>query len=353
MNDFIFSAFTILGQMIILWWTQNFILYLLIAILFTILGNIILKRRVDREYAILKDIKPQTIDGETKAILKQNTLGNLASKIGKVIVFTTDNIYISLFAGITTVGIYNNYMIVINSANSLIIQMLSALTGTLGNLAVTSEGEKGYQIYKRNHFINYFITSIFTVFFVYLLNDFIKLWVGKSYILPTETIILIIISYVLFTYRNVTLTFITAYGLSWYLRWKVFFECICNIIFSAFFLLVLHLGLNGVILGTIFSTLVVVEWWDPYTLFKHGLHVPLKRFGKLVCRQIITLILTIIVVGIMIKNFIVTGWTSLIIKGGITVILTSICISICYCRSEEFQYLLKLFNRIKKVIVKG
>lgn len=350
-NDFIFSVLTIVGQIFILWITQDFICYQYVAIFFTIIGNIVLKKKVDQQYVYLEDINPVKLDRETKIELKKNTLGNLAGKIGTVIVMTTDNIYISLFSGVIKVGMYNNYMLVINAANAFVGQIMSSLTGTLGNLSVDKDSVKSFLVYKKNHFINYIITTIFSVSFLYLLDDFVKLWLGTDYTLSYSTVILIIISYILLTYRNVTINFITAYGLTWHIRWKVFWECLFNIIFSAYFLIVLHLGLNGVILGTICSSLFIVEWWEPYILFKYGFKMSLKPFIKIVSRQLISLLLVMGIVGIVTQNIIVNSWLLLIIKGIIIVCITIVLLSIFYWRTPEMHYVRSLlrmiFNKIR------
>ena len=349
-NDFIFSTITQVLQMVILWKTKNFILYLLVAIFFSVLGNIYLKRRVDKEYSFLSGISPQKLDNETKKELRQNTLGNLIGKIGIVVVMTTDNIYISLFSGVVNVGLYNNYMLAINAANSLISQINNSLTGSLGNLSVTENGNKSYQVFRKNHFINYFITSIFIISFVYLLNDFIYLWLGKGCQLPTITIFLIIINYMLLTYRNVVTSFNVAYGLTYHLRWKVFFECGANILFSAFFLIILKLGLNGVILGTIFSTIFVVEWWEPYVLFKYGFKKSFIQFIPCVIRQVISLIVVIIMVGILLPSFKVYFWWQLILKAIIVLVLSIVFLSFLFWNSEEMKYMRKLiFSLLSKL----
>lgn len=348
-NRFIFNIITIIIQIIVLYLTRNFVFYLCVSIFFTLVSNITLKRRVDKEYAYLKDISTQKLDNETVSILKKNSFGNLADKIGSSIVISTDNIYISLFAGVGIVGLYNNYMTIIIAVNTIMNQLNSSIIGGIGNLAATSSGKKAYEVFKKHNLVNFFLIFIFSIGCVFLMNDFIGCWVGKRYILSDFTVILIVINYILGAYRNTSLTFISAYGLSWHTRWKVFWECILNIAFSAIFLIGFDMGLNGVILGTIFSTILVVEWWEPYAVFKYGFKISIKPYIKIAFKQMLYLLIAILLVGLIARHIAVDGWLTLIFKVIIVGSLSFILFVLMFGRTEEFKY---MYNMVKKILAR-
>lgn len=62
-------------------------------------------------------------------------------KIGGMVVNSTDNIILSKFVGITTVGIYSNYYMIINGLELIINQIFDAVIASVGNLGA-SENEK-------------------------------------------------------------------------------------------------------------------------------------------------------------------------------------------------------------------
>lgn len=347
-NNFIFMLTTNIVQLIVLWLTHNFIVYLCVAIFFTLMGNIVLKLKVDKEYSYLKDVPISPLDKETITRLKKNSFGNLADKIGSSVVISTDNIYISIFAGVNIVGFYNNYMTIIGAVNALMSQINGAVIGGLGNLVATSTGEKSYQVFKKHNFINFFLIFMFSIGCTLLMNDFIGCWVGSRCELPGVTVTLIILNYILSSYRNTALTFISVYGLSWYTRWKVFWECILNVVFSAIFLIGFNMGLNGVILGTICSNIFVVEWWEPYALFKYGFKLSIRPYVKIAFKQLTALLTAILLVNLIASHIVVTGWIMLFVKGFVVVLLSFIIFVIIFGRSEEFKYTVDMITKILK-----
>ena len=345
-NNFIFSVFTFVFQLIFLIWTKNFVAYLLVSVVFTMLGNIVLMVKAHREYRYLDNVKAQSLDTDTISILKKTTAGNLMDRIGGTVVDTTDNIYISMFVGLATVGVYNNYILVAVALQGFIEQISASITGSLGNMAAADDGDKAYEVFLKHNFINFSLMFFCMIGLMTMLQDFIRLWVGASYILPLTTLILIVIKLSLKIYRNTSLTFISAYGLSWNTRWKVVVECILNVGLSALFLIPLHLGLNGVLLGTIFSTILVVEWWEPYVVFKYGIKRPIGNYVKIAILQFLSLILSCAFVYSIVRHIVVAGWIMLFVKGFCVLGLSLICFILIYGRSSEFKYMLGMVQRI-------
>lgn len=347
LNNFCFQLILFLSQTIILIMTHNFIYYLVSNVVFTILSNISLGLIVKKKYSFLYEVTPCKIGKSTYEVMIKNTIGNFLDKIGSTVVNATDNIYISMFSSVALVGIYNNYYLIVSSILSFINQISLSVLGSIGNLAIENDSDKSYKIFINHNFINYLFIYIFSVPLLHLSTSFVGLWVGKTYALPKVTVLLIAINFILQCYRNTALTFNTAYGLSWYTKWKVIVECIANVGFSALFLIKFHMGINGVILGTICSSILVVEWWEPYALFKYGFKISIKPYLLKIPKQVICLGINIIVVSIIINNIEVLGWFSLFYKAICSVLLSLILFVFMFRKSDEFKYTV---NMIKKIL---
>lgn len=140
-------------QIIILLLTQNFILFLVVAVVCTISGNICMSRKADRLFPYLKETcKEQLPQEESRNILK-NVKAMLMHKISNVVVNNTDNLLISSFVGVVTAGIYSNYYLIIGSVRQVLDQAMLGVTASVGNLGVTEEKEKIGQIFDRLFFI--------------------------------------------------------------------------------------------------------------------------------------------------------------------------------------------------------
>ena len=70
--------------------------------------------------------------------LAKNVFGNLSSQIGAIVVLGSDNILISMFVGLSAVGLYSNYTLITNAVKSLLQQVTNSITSSIGNLLTDS-----------------------------------------------------------------------------------------------------------------------------------------------------------------------------------------------------------------------
>ena len=82
-------------------------------------------------------------------------------KIGTVVVAGTDNLLISKFVGLASVGLYSNYVLVTNSANQILSLLFQSLTSSIGNF-ISKRRRK-----QKNSFIVVLICSVLDYFFLY------------------------------------------------------------------------------------------------------------------------------------------------------------------------------------------
>lgn len=270
-NDFVFYVITVGVQIGILIWTKNFMLYLIIQIVATLISNFSISAVVNYQYKELKTAKASTLLAEVKHKLFKNVIGNMASPIGTAIVTGTDNILISKFIGLTAVGVYSNYTLIINAVRSLIQQVTGSITASIGNLIVLEGRDKVYGVFKKYVFINSSFCFVGGVGIFALINPFISFWIGKHYLLPMRTVFLLTLYLIMSIYQITIRNYLAAYGLFWQQRWKSIIESVINIFFSLLFLMQFHWGMDGVILGNIMSSVLVIIWFEPYILFRYGL----------------------------------------------------------------------------------
>ena len=125
---FLFSTVLSIVQMILLLTTHNFILYLGSSIVMVILQNIYISKKAEYLYPYLKEKKVQEIDKQEYKEIKKNVSSLFIYKIGSVIMNGTDNIVISKIIGLVMVGIYSNYLMIINSIYNILNQIFNAIT---------------------------------------------------------------------------------------------------------------------------------------------------------------------------------------------------------------------------------
>ncbi|MDT2644460.1 oligosaccharide flippase family protein [Enterococcus dongliensis] len=347
-NDFIFLLISNIFQIYLLLHYGSFTLYLLVQLVFTLLGNFSISYKVDKDYKFLKKAESKKLGKDKIKEIKKNVVGNMSSKIGGVIVMGTDSILISSFVGLAAVGYYSNYTMIINNVQNLCKQVTNSITASIGNYIVTADKKQSLELFKRHLFVNYTMIYFATLILVSVLNPFIVWWIGEKYILPSLTVTLIIINLVVQMFRNTNFVFIDSFGLYWIQRWKSVIEATINLVVSLILLAIFNLGINGVLLGTIASSFGYVMWIEAYYIFKYGLKEKLTVYIIQIIKYILLLCISIAVVFYSQTFFEFNGFAGLILKTLIACCIGLFIYIITFCKSNEFLYVKNLLIRIIK-----
>lgn len=190
-------------------------------------------------------------------------------RFGSVIVNGTDNLIMSAFVGLTSVGIYSNYRLVLRNLNDLLCKVYSAFTGSVGNLGATEDGEYVYKIYKQLDFFMFLFYGYITAGLATLFNPFMRLMFGESYLFPMRIVLVLIVQFYVSGMRQINLQFREARGCFWHDQYKAgggSDHQPGNVADSR-----AAYGVTGVFLGTIISTMTTCFWVEPYVLMKYGI----------------------------------------------------------------------------------
>lgn len=347
-NDFIFLLIMNIIQIAGLYFFSNFTIFLIIQILFTLAGNISISIITDKKYPLLKKVKPEMIEPELKKEIKRNVIGNMSSKLGGVIVMGTDNILISGFVGLTAVGIYSNYSLIVVSVQNLCKQITNSITASLGNFAVSGDKSRAGSLYSNHLFINHTLIYFFSTIMFSVINPFVSLWVGEDYTLPLLTVILVMINFVIQVYRNTNIVFIESFGLYWQQRYKPIIEAGMNLFVSLALLIIFKLGINGVLLGTIISSIGFVFWFELYIVSRYALRQNMSTNIFRYLKYFIELSFSIVVIflcnGFEIFNF-DSNFINLIFKCIFSFVLALIIYLIMYFKTTEFRFILTVVKK--------
>lgn len=346
-NTFIYLVLATVIQVFTLYMTGNYALYLLIQIGCTVISNIDISLRVKKRYKhVFQYPEIIKLDKETVTILKQNTIGNLSNKIGSVVVFSTDNILISIFVNLAAVGRYSNYVLIVNSIKGIFTQFTNSITASIGSIAVSDDKKNGREIFFRHYFINFSLIYFATIVMFLSIQPFISWWVGASYQLDNFIFTLIILNFVISVFRNSAQVFIAAYGLAWIQRWKSVVESILNIVFSLVLLLVFDMGIAGVILATILSSLTSVSWYEPYVVLKHGIHEKFSKYLFITLKYCIALALGVLATYPLFSLISATTLLGIILRSLAGISIGAIVFLILFYRTDEFKFIISIFNKL-------
>lgn len=337
-NRNVFLVLQNLLQIIFLFITKNYIVYISIMVLCTFFSNVTVSSIANKYYPFLKNNKLKLNKFEIKELFK-DLKAMMYHKIGNTIINSTDNIIISSILGLYWVGLYSNYSMIIGIVTTFALLIFSSASASIGNLNATENENKVYFIFKVMQFLGMWVYGFCSICFLILINPFIELWIGNKYILDFVTVLIIVSVFFLKGIISISSTFIDSLGLFWITRYKPWAMAIINIIFSilgAYFF-----GLKGVFIGTIISYCTTSVWIDPYVLYKNKFKIKFVFYCKFFLKyvlQIIVIFLVVLSISSIIDSF--------IIKLLLCMLLPNILFIIFNHRCDEYIYLRGIFNNI-------
>lgn len=327
-------------QIVCLLESQGFIIYLVIQLIFTIANNVFVSIYVDRKYPYLRQFKTERIDDATKQEVFTNVKAMFVSKLSSAVVTSTDNLLISKFVSTILLGYYSNYTLFTTMIRTVVSKVFEALTGSVGNLVATEKAEKVYSSFKKMWFVNFWIVGFCCSCLYVLVNPFIGLWIGESYLLDSAIVFMICINLYMRLMRNTFITFTDTYGLFVELRLKSICEAIINLVVSLILVGPLKMSICGILLGTLISNLTTNFWYEPYLLFVKKFNI---SWFKYLLKYVVYLFVTVIATGVVVLISNCIHLDNLWIMFGIKLILCCIVINAFYglvfFRTEEFQFL--------------
>lgn len=340
-------------QIVILLYTQNYYLYLTVKIICRILENIIITYIVNNMYPYLKKKNNSKLDKDTRKDINRRLKASIFHNIGGFIVLGTDNIIISKFFSVSTVGLYSNYYLIINTVNTVLSQIFSGITASLGNLLVEKNTNKSYDIAKKLLFANFWIYSFATIAIYEIINPFIKIWIGEEFLFDNITVMVLSLNFYFQGMRRTMQIFAEAAGICHENRYVPIAEAIVNIVASVIF--VKLIGLPGVFLGTIISSLVLHCYSFPKyiykSLFKQKYSTYIVDSAKYLIQMISILIITTLIVNSINVN---NSFLQVIINCLICIIIPNLILVLVYRKTEKFNYYLDIVKNIfHKIIRKG
>lgn len=346
---FTFSTILSIIQIILLLTTHNFILFLGSSIIMVIIQNIYISKKAEKLYPYLKEKNIENMDKKEYKEIKRNVSSLFIYKIGSVVMNGTDNIVISKIIGLVTVGIYSNYLLIINSIYNVLNQIFNAITSSIGNLVVTTDEKRSKNVYENLNFFTFTLYGAVSICIAILINPFIKIWIGEEYVLSNFVAFLIALDLYLTGMQSVTTSFRNAYGLFYKAKYRPILMCILNLIISI--ILANYIGIAGVILGTIISKLLTIVWLDPYIIYRYGFKEKIVSFYK---KYILYLVLYFVLICVMhlVFNYItITNIFNFMLYGILLFIVLVLVICLLFHRTKEFRYFYDYFMpKINKIL---
>ena len=241
-------------QSIILIVTRNYILYLVCQAIGTIVYNLFISRISDKQYPFLKQRKNKKLDEKDKKNLFINIKALVITKVGGILVNSTDNIIITALRGIELTGLNSNYTLLTNTLNSILTVVFNGMTASIGNANAIEKKENRIKLFKSINLLNFWLYGWCSISFIVLSNEIVRLCFGEHYLLPMSVVIIMAVNFYTVGMQNAVWTFFNTMGLFNHGKYLVLVTGSVNIFLSIY--LGKIWGLFGILVANFFSRLV-------------------------------------------------------------------------------------------------
>lgn len=346
--NMIISVVTLAVQLIVLAVLKNYFAYLISGAVINTVQWFFINKYIYNLYPYLEDKDAEPLDKEEKNIIGINVKAMMFHKVGELCVNQTDNIIISSFISIVTVGLYNNYYMIIGIINKFATSIFNAASASLGNLIATESYEKRYEVFKRYNFLGFWIYGWTGICLYVLLNPFVEIWLGKEFLIDNLTLTLVMINYYLVGMRVTVGNVKMAAGLYAQDQWVPIVQSLVNLVVSI--VGAKYMGLSGVFLGTVISSICLPCWYRPIVVYKYAFKRPAKEyFVTYIQYAIVTLaaLLCVLKLNEMICSVVNENiFVAFLIKVAMCALIPNIIFILICHRKDEFKYLLSLSKKI-------
>jgi len=340
------------AQILALLLFEDFVLYLVVQILFSILASFMYASVCDRKYPYTKE---KTTDRISKTELKEffnDCSALLLYRASTIVENASASIVLSSILGLHAVALYTAYSSVKVYIRSLLNTFLTAIQASLGSIYTTGKLDWSRQIFRIVNFCSNMLYGIFAIGIAVLMDEFLTLWLGSSYVVTSweaagrtiATPIALLVAIEFFTTGQTTFcgSFRNAMGLFQELKYRPIASILVNL--ALCILTVPHLGIAGCMLSLIVANLTTNLIFDPIIIHKHALKESPRSYYLHNLSYKTALIATGLLAWRVCCLITLTGILGFIVRGALCVLVSGTILCLVFCGTEEFRYLINIIK---------
>jgi len=324
---------------------SSYAVFLLLTVLCNLGINIFASSISKRDYPYI--VNKELLEKEEKSSILRACFSAFINKVSYVLLNTTDSILISVIVGTIIVGYYSNYSLIELRMIAVFSAIFSAISPSIGNLIAMEKPDKRYKVFKVELLLVRMINIILIPCYVSLIENFIYLWVGETFLLSKTSLLAITINMFLIVTNLAVGSFYDATGLYIETKWVSLLCSVINIILSI--VLGKLWGLTGIILATSISKIATSVWYEGVVLHRKYFDCSsIYYFIGMAKNAAFTLVCSLVLYYGM-RLFPVESWIEWTVKAIICVAICGMLDFAIYRKQTEFNEIVeRLRKRIKR-----
>ena len=324
-------------QMVLLVVTRNYMAYLLVQTLGTFIYNVIISNIAKKKYPYItnNDIKP--LEKSEKMGLIRNVKALVVIKLSGMLVNNTDNMIITYFKGLITVGYASNYTLISGTINSLLNQIFMGINASVGNYNALESGEQKKSLFDSINLANFWLFGWAAIGICVVSSDIVGLMFGSKYVMSWDIPFILALNFYVLGMQSAVWTYKNTLGLFRPGRYLLLFTAALNLTFSIW--LGNMWGLFGIYLATVIARLLTNVWYDPYAVFKYGFRMTVWSYYQKYILYFVTLFAVGGLCYWICAQFYFTAIITLVLKILTCTVIPNLCFYLLFRNRSEFQYL--------------
>lgn len=265
-------------QILLAWYYRNLWLWVVVGLVFTIIGIIIFNIRIRQIYPWLNiDFKKGRQNLKKYPEVLKKTRQIFIHKIKDMILCHSDEVLVGMFVSVVSVAYYGNYTMITSKFNVLVNILSEGMSAGIGNLLAEGNEKNIMKVFWELTAARFFILGLIIFSLLMFFQVFVNCWLGQQYLLD-DIIVYLLIFYIFIRYQSAAVYIYMGSAGLFSDVWASWIELFLNL--SVTILLAPTYGIIGILLGKIISFTLISAFWKPFYVFNKALHKSVWEYWK-------------------------------------------------------------------------
>lgn len=330
-----------------LYYTASFTVYLIIAVLGTVVTNLLIHRMAGKLYPFLNRYREEQVSAQERRDIFAFIKAESVNKIAFSVKSATDNMIVSAFVDVVMTGIVGNYVMVTGTVEKLLGFFFWNCSPAVGNLAATTDKDSQYNTFMELEYLAFWIYGFLTAGMLCVLTPFVRdIWIRQEgMVLGSSTLVLLLLNFFLTGTNFPATIFFGVRGLIRKMPYLNLLNLLVNLVVSLG--LVKWLGVNGVYIGTVLSLALTTLPLTHYLVLRYHFDGKYLPYLKLYLYYFVVTFAGCAACSAACSQI---GWTGLLGVGAKIIACTVVYNGIFLLSSFQTREFHSIFALVKKIL---
>ena len=177
---YLITILTNVSQIAVLIIWKNYIAYIIMFVVFSILQNLVYALIARKAYPQLFVKEANSLSWQEIISLIKDCGALFINKLNRVVIKSSNNLVLSAFIGLGIVGLYSNYLLFYMTIRRIFSEFYKGIKASMGNYYATNDLENRYFLFKVTNFFTVILYGTAAVGIAVVADELISVWIGET-----------------------------------------------------------------------------------------------------------------------------------------------------------------------------